>query len=84
MPKRSSLTFVLRTREVHLPRFKLEKNYNLKDALNSMGVRDLFTSSADFSDITDEDINIGLVSIDSKISSILPLHNNRYPPPFIF
>lgn len=57
-----------RTREVHLPRFKLEKNYNLKDALNSMGVRDLFTSSADFSDITDEDINIGLFQQQSSIT----------------
>ncbi|KAG8597261.1 hypothetical protein GDO81_002225 [Engystomops pustulosus] len=57
-----------RTREVHLPRFKLEKNYNLKDALNNMGVKDLFTSRADFSGITDEDINIGLFQQQGSIT----------------
>ncbi|KAM4809034.1 heparin cofactor 2 [Rhinophrynus dorsalis] len=48
-----------RTREVFLPRFKLEKNYNLKDILSTMGTKDLFTN-ANFSGISDEDINIGL------------------------
>ncbi|KAG9487474.1 hypothetical protein GDO78_007367 [Eleutherodactylus coqui] len=57
-----------RTREVHLPRFKLEKNYNLKDALSSMGVKDLFTSRADFSGITDEDISIGLFQQQGSIT----------------
>ncbi|XP_056387858.1 heparin cofactor 2 [Hyla sarda] len=57
-----------RTREVHLPRFKLEKNYNLKDALSSMGVKELFTSKADFSGITDEDINIGLFQQQGSIT----------------
>ncbi|KAM3940038.1 heparin cofactor 2 [Leptodactylus fuscus] len=57
-----------RTREVHLPRFKLEKTYNLKDALSSMGVKDLFTSRADFSGITDEDISIGLFQQQGSIT----------------
>ncbi|XP_073531080.1 heparin cofactor 2 [Phyllobates terribilis] len=57
-----------RTREVHLPRFKLEKNYNLRDALSNMGVKDLFTSRADFSGITDEDINIGLFQQQGSIT----------------
>ncbi|XP_069817210.1 heparin cofactor 2 [Dendropsophus ebraccatus] len=57
-----------RTREIHVPRFKLEKNNNLKDPLSSMGVKDLFTSRADFSGITDEDINIGLFQQQGSIT----------------
>ncbi|XP_040272297.1 heparin cofactor 2 isoform X2 [Bufo bufo] len=57
-----------RSREVHLPRFKLEKNYNLKDVLSSLGVKDLFTSRADFSGITDEDISIGLFQQQGSIT----------------
>ncbi|XP_075424655.1 heparin cofactor 2 isoform X1 [Ascaphus truei] len=48
-----------RTREVFLPRFRLDKNYNLKQVLSNMGVKDLFTHG-DFSGISDEEINIGL------------------------
>lgn len=48
-----------RTKEVYLPRFKLEKKYELTNVLSSMGIKDLFTSG-DFSGISNEDINIGL------------------------
>ncbi|KAM9330018.1 heparin cofactor 2 [Gastrophryne carolinensis] len=57
-----------RTREIYLPRFKLEKNYNLKDVLSSMGAKDLFTVKADFSGITDEDINIGMFQQQGSIT----------------
>ncbi|XP_063820865.1 heparin cofactor 2 [Pseudophryne corroboree] len=48
-----------RAREIHLPRFKLEKKYNLKEVISTMGAKDIFTTKADFSGITDEGINIG-------------------------
>ncbi|OCT98293.1 hypothetical protein XELAEV_18010524mg [Xenopus laevis] len=48
-----------RTREVFLPRFKLEKNYNLQEVLSNMGATDLF-NHGDFSGVSDKDINIGL------------------------
>lgn len=57
-----------RTRDIYLPRFKLEKNYNLKDVLSNMGVKDVFTAKADFSGITNEDINIGLFQQQGSIT----------------
>ncbi|XP_053326831.1 heparin cofactor 2 [Spea bombifrons] len=56
-----------RTREVFLPRFKLYKNYDLKDVLSTMGVKDLFTNG-DFSGISDEKMNIGLFQHQSTIT----------------
>ncbi|XP_063310541.1 heparin cofactor 2 [Pelobates fuscus] len=47
-----------RTREVYLPRFKLDKNYNLRDVLSNMGLKDLFTHG-DLSGISEDDVNIG-------------------------
>ncbi|KAK1339649.1 hypothetical protein QTO34_018203 [Cnephaeus nilssonii] len=35
--------------KVHLPRFKLEENYNLNSHLASLGIKDLFTTRADLS-----------------------------------
>ncbi|KAM8962184.1 heparin cofactor 2 [Pelodytes ibericus] len=52
-------SMINRTREVLIPRFKLDKNYNLKDILSTMGLKDVFTH-ADFSGISNEEINIGL------------------------
>ncbi|XP_075072258.1 heparin cofactor 2 [Mixophyes fleayi] len=57
-----------RAREIHLPRFKLEKKYNLKEVLSSMGAKDIFTTKADFSGITDEGINIGLFQQQGSIT----------------
>ncbi|XP_017534771.3 heparin cofactor 2 isoform X2 [Manis javanica] len=49
-----------RTREVLLPRFKLEKNYNLVEALKSMGVTALFNNSSNMVGISDHRITIDL------------------------
>lgn len=45
-----------RTREVVLPRFKLEQNYDLIANLKEMGLTDLFQESADFSGMTSEKV----------------------------
>lgn len=51
-----------RTREVVLPRFKLEQNFNLNENLKEMGLNDLFQASADFSGMTDEKVSMNWVS----------------------
>ncbi|XP_030075459.1 heparin cofactor 2 [Microcaecilia unicolor] len=48
-----------RTREVFLPRFRLEKNYDMTQVLTSMGIKDLF-NFGNFSGISDKSINVGL------------------------
>lgn len=62
----SSLT---RTREVLLPKFKLEKNYNLVEALKSMGVTELLDKNSNMTGISDQRITIDLVT-----SPLCPLH----------
>uniref|UniRef100_A0A8D2B1B7 Serpin family D member 1 n=1 Tax=Sciurus vulgaris TaxID=55149 RepID=A0A8D2B1B7_SCIVU len=49
-----------RTREVLLPKFKLEKNYNLVEALKSMGIIELFGKNGNMSGISDQRITIDL------------------------
>ncbi|XP_029778825.1 heparin cofactor 2 [Suricata suricatta] len=49
-----------RTREVLLPKFKLEKNYNLVEALKSMGVTALFDKESNMAGISDHRITIDL------------------------
>nr|KAF6282797.1 serpin family D member 1 [Myotis myotis] len=49
-----------RTREVLLPKFKLEKNYNLVEALQSMGITALFDKSSNMTGISDQKIVIDL------------------------
>ncbi|XP_035960240.1 heparin cofactor 2 [Halichoerus grypus] len=49
-----------RTREVLLPKFKLEKNYNLVEALKSMGVTALFDKDSNMTGISDQRITIDL------------------------
>ncbi|KAM7391321.1 hypothetical protein PAMP_022021 [Pampus punctatissimus] len=45
-----------RTREVVLPRFKLEQNYDLIDNLKEMGLTDLFQVNGDFTGLTSEKV----------------------------
>ncbi|KAF1599298.1 Heparin cofactor 2, partial [Eudyptes chrysolophus] len=47
-----------RTREVVLPKFKLEKSYNLIGYLRSMGIEELFNEEGDYSGISDEKVTI--------------------------
>ncbi|XP_069726788.1 heparin cofactor 2 [Phaenicophaeus curvirostris] len=47
-----------RTREVVLPKFKLEKSYNLIGFLKSMGIEELFNEKGDYSGISDEKVAI--------------------------
>nr|XP_057926165.1 heparin cofactor 2 [Doryrhamphus excisus] len=47
-----------RTREVVIPRFKLEQNYDLVDNLKEMGLTDLFQNGADFSGMTSDKVSM--------------------------
>lgn len=49
-----------RTREVLLPKFRLEKNYNLVQALKSMGITELFDKKGNMSGISNQKIAIDL------------------------
>lgn len=51
-----------RTREVVLPRFKLEQNYDLIANMKEMGLTDLFQESGDFSGMTSEEVSMNWVS----------------------
>lgn len=51
-----------RTREVVLPRFKLEQNYDLIANLKEMGLTDLFQETGDFSGMTSEKVAMNWVS----------------------
>lgn len=51
-----------RTREVVLPRFKLEQNYDLIGNLKEMGLTNLFQDSGDFSAMTSEKVAMNWVS----------------------
>ncbi|XP_013766669.1 neuroserpin isoform X2 [Pundamilia nyererei] len=46
--------------EVYLPRFKVEQKIDLKDTLQELGIKNIFTNNADLSAMTDvEDLYIG-------------------------
>uniref|UniRef100_A0A8C5SUY3 Serpin family D member 1 n=1 Tax=Laticauda laticaudata TaxID=8630 RepID=A0A8C5SUY3_LATLA len=47
-----------RTREVMVPRFKLEKSYDLIENLKAMGIEELFTPRGNYSGISEEKITI--------------------------
>lgn len=53
----------LRTREVVLPRFKLEQNYDLIENLKEMGITDIFQESGDFSGMTSEKVFMNWVRL---------------------
>ncbi|XP_005077616.2 heparin cofactor 2 [Mesocricetus auratus] len=57
-----------RTREVLLPKFKLEKNYNLVEVLKSMGITKLFDKNGNMSGISDQRITIDLFKHQSTIT----------------
>lgn len=46
-----------------LPKFKLEKSYNLIGFLKSMGIEELFDEKGDYSGISDEKVTIDRVFI---------------------
>lgn len=52
-----------RTREVVLPRFKLEQNYDLIDNMKEMGLTDIFQDTGDFSGMTTEKVTMNWVSM---------------------
>lgn len=60
--KLASSFSLTRTREVLLPKFKLEKNYNLVEALKSMGITELFNKNGNMSGISDQRMTIDLVT----------------------
>lgn len=64
---------LFRTREVVLPRFKLEQNYDLIENLKEMGLTDLFQESGDFSGMTSEKVVMNWVS---KTKSVMILFRN--------
>ena len=59
----NALTGSLRSREVHLemPKFKMEYEILLNDALESLGMKDAFTGAADFSKMSDTGLCIDFV-----------------------
>ncbi|XP_020633254.3 heparin cofactor 2 [Pogona vitticeps] len=57
-----------RTREVILPKFKLEKKYDLIQYLRSLGVNELFTQNGNYSGISDESIVIDKFSHQGTIT----------------
>uniref|UniRef100_A0A0N5ADB8 SERPIN domain-containing protein n=1 Tax=Syphacia muris TaxID=451379 RepID=A0A0N5ADB8_9BILA len=46
---------------VYIPKFKMEKELQLSDALSLLGLRSVFTNEADFSNMTDESVYISRV-----------------------
>lgn len=67
IPLRNFSMTPLRTREVVLPRFKLEQNYDLIDNLKEMGLTDLFQEKGDFSGMTSEKVSMNWVRLNPKI-----------------
>ncbi|KAG7258709.1 hypothetical protein CRUP_031055 [Coryphaenoides rupestris] len=47
-----------RTREIVLPKFKLQQNYDLIGNLKEMGLTDLFQENGDFSGMTEQEVSI--------------------------
>lgn len=67
----------LRTREVVLPRFKLEQNYDLIENLKKMGLTDLFQESGDFSGMTSEKVSMNWVRLNPKIMILLRYNQTK-------
>lgn len=67
----------LRTREVVLPRFKLEQNYDLIENLKKMGLTDSFQESGDFSGMTSEKVSMNWVRLNPKIMILLRYNQTK-------
>lgn len=67
LPLRDFSMTPFRTREVVLPRFKLEQNYDLINNLKEMGLTDLFQGSGDFSGMTPEKVSINWVRLNPSL-----------------
>lgn len=52
-----------------MPKFKLEKNYNLVEALQSMGITALFDKNSNMTGISDHRITIDMVTYLSPLPS---------------
>lgn len=61
-----------------LPKFKLEKTYNLIDYLRSMGIEELFNGKGDYSGISDEKITINRVFTPHFTSSLIKLYHQKH------
>lgn len=59
-----------RTREIVLPRFKLEQNYDLIGSLKKMGLTDMFQETADFTGMTSEKVSMNWVSNATSLKKI--------------
>ncbi|XP_070618927.1 heparin cofactor 2 [Erythrolamprus reginae] len=57
-----------RTREVVMPRFKLEKSYDLIGHLKAMGIEELFTQRGNYSGISEEKITIDKINHQGTIT----------------
>lgn len=58
-----------------LPKFKLEKSYNLIGYLRSMGIEELFNEKGDYSGISDEKVTIDRVFTPIFISFLIKLYH---------
>lgn len=54
---------LIRTREVVIPRFKLEQNYDMIANLKEMGLTDLFQQNGDFTGMTPEKVSMNWVRV---------------------
>lgn len=61
-----------------LPKFKLEKSYNLIGFLKSMGIQELFTETGNYSGISDEKVTINMVIFSSSVLIHLPYNFLSY------
>lgn len=59
-----------RTREVVIPRFKLEQSYDLIENLEELGLTDMFKESGDFSEMTSEKVSMNWVSLNPSGSAL--------------
>ncbi|NWX87071.1 HEP2 protein, partial [Nothoprocta ornata] len=75
-----------RTREVVLPKFKLEKSYDLIGFLRSMGVEELFNEKGNYSGISNEKVTIdrfnhqGTITVNEEGTEAVAITNVGFMP----